>query len=88
MYECVGLSKRNLNDFKKLNSTKNNFNRLNQDFFEVYNKCNFAQQIFLRRRVKLLKRDSTFIGYIWADIDDNNLCSINALNVSRDFTNV
>lgn len=83
MYNCVALNIRNLDYFKELNKAKDDFNRLNEDFFEVYHKSNFAQQIFLRRRVRLLKRDSKYIGYIWADMDDKNICSINALNVLR-----
>lgn len=83
MYNCVALNIRNLDYFKELNKAKDDFNRLNEDFFEVYHKSNFAQQIFLRRRVRLLKKDSNYIGYIWADMDDKNICSINALNVLR-----
>lgn len=88
MYECVGLSKRNLIYLKQLNEMKNEFNALNEDFFQIYNNSNFAQQIFLRRRVKLLKMDSKFIGYIWADINDKNICSINAISVLKVLGNI
>lgn len=81
MYKCVGLNMRNLDQFRKLNKAKNDFNTLNKDFFEVYDSCNFAQQIFLRHRVKLLKKDSRYIGYIWTELDDINLYTINALNI-------
>lgn len=83
MYECVGLNKRNLVYFEELNKRKNEFNNLNEDFFETYNNCNFAQQIFLRRRVKLLRINSKYIGYIWSDTNDKNICSINAISVLR-----
>ena len=83
MYECVGLNKRNLAYFKELNERKSEFNSLNEDFFETYNNCNFAQQIFLRRRVKLLRINSKYIGYIWSDTNDKNICSINAISVLR-----
>lgn len=83
MYECVGLNKRNLVYFKELNERKNEFNSLNEDFFETYNNCNFAQQIFLRRRVKLLRINSKYIGYIWSDTNDKDICSINAINVLK-----
>ncbi|KZL91137.1 GNAT family N-acetyltransferase [Clostridium magnum] len=81
MYKCVGLNMRNLDQFRKLNKAKNDFNTLNRDFFEVYDSCNFAQQIFLRHRVKLLKNDSRYIGYIWTELDDINVYTINALNI-------
>lgn len=84
MFKCVPLNKLNINDFKELNKFKNNFNVLNENFFEVYNNSNFAQRIFLRRRVKLLKKDSKYIGYIWAEMNDENIYSINALNVIQD----
>lgn len=88
MYECVGLNKRNLVYFKQLNETKNEFNTLNEDFFEIYNNCNFAQQIFLRRRVKLLKINSKYIGYIWSEINDKNTCFINAVSVLEVLGNI
>ncbi|WP_411679486.1 GNAT family N-acetyltransferase [Clostridium thailandense] len=83
MYECVGLNKKNLVYFKSLNERKNEFNSLNEDFFETYNNCNFAQQIFLRRRVKLLRINSKYIGYIWSNTNDKDICSINAINVLK-----
>ncbi|WP_333859842.1 GNAT family N-acetyltransferase [Clostridium sp.] len=82
MYECVSLVKRNLNCFKKLNSERRLFNNLNKDFFEVYDKSNFAKQIFLRRTVKLLRNNFDYIGYIWTDIICKNVYNINAMNVA------
>ncbi|MFL0196392.1 GNAT family N-acetyltransferase [Clostridium sp. WILCCON 0269] len=82
MYECVGLTKKNFNNFKELNFKRKLFNPLNKDFFEVYDRCNFAQQIFLRRAVKLVKSNFRYIGYIWTDIVHKNVCNINAMNVS------
>lgn len=81
MYKCVGLNIRNLDYFRKLNKAKGEFNTLNKDFFKVYDTCNFAQQMFLRHRVKLLKKDSQYIGYIWTELNDINQYSINALNI-------
>lgn len=88
MYECVGLNKRNLICFEELNKARHEFNTLNEDFFEIYNKCNFAQQILLRRRVKLLKDDSKYIGYIWSDMNDKNSCCINAISVLKAMGNI
>lgn len=88
MYECVGLNKRNLICFEELNKLRYEFNTLNGDFFEIYNKCNFAQQVFLRRRVKLLKDDSKYIGYIWSDMNGKNSCYINAISVLKAIDNI
>lgn len=81
MYKCVGLNMRNLDHFRRLNKAKAYFNTLNKDFFKVYDSCNFAQQLFLRHRVKLLKKGPRYIGYIWTELDDINVYTINALNI-------
>jgi ribosomal protein S18 acetylase RimI-like enzyme len=88
MFECVPLSKINLNSFEKLNKIRYEFNILNKDFFEVYNKYNFAQQILLRRKVKLLKNNQDYIGYIWFEINDKNIYCINSMNISNTFNNI
>lgn len=88
MYECVGLNKRNLVYLEELNKVRCEFNTLNEDFFEIYSKCNFAQQILLRRRVKLLRNDSKYIGYIWFDMHDKNSCCINAISVLKTIGNI
>ncbi len=88
MYQCVGLNNKNLEFLKKLNKSKDNFNKLNQDFFEVYDKYNFAGQMILKRKVKLLKKDLEYIGYIWSDMVDKNNCSINALSVDLKNLNI
>ncbi|MDW8801940.1 GNAT family N-acetyltransferase [Clostridium sp. A1-XYC3] len=81
MFECVGLNKTNFNKLLDLNKLRHNFNNLNEDFIKVYNNSNFAQRMLLRRRVKLLIKDSRYIGYIWAEMNDKKNCSIKALNV-------
>lgn len=85
MYQIVILNKKNLNEFRKLNENKNNFNLLNKDFFKIYDKCNFAHKVLLRRKVKLLKQDLKYIGYIWYDVDCSyrNTYIIDALNIDN-----
>lgn len=83
MYECVGLNKCNISRFIDLNRFRCDFNSLNEDFFKVYNNSNFAQRILLKRRVKLLTKDSRYIGYIWAEMNNKKNCSLKALNVLR-----
>lgn len=81
MYQCVSLNKKNFEIFKNLNEARNKFNLLNKDFFELYNRSNFAEQLILKRKVKLLKKSSEYIGYIWYNINVKNSCSINSLSV-------
>lgn len=83
MFQCVRLNKKNFNIFKKLNTSNSSFNSLNKDFFEAYDKCNFASQMFLKRKVKLLKKQDDYIGYIWFEMEDKNNCNINSLNVPK-----
>ncbi|MBV4447814.1 GNAT family N-acetyltransferase, partial [Clostridium tyrobutyricum] len=60
MYECVGLVKKNLSYFKKLNDKRTLFNPLNKDFFENYYNYNFAKQILMRRKIKLIKSNLNY----------------------------
>lgn len=86
MYRCVGLIKRNLKYFQDLNDKRSYFNPLNKDFFENYFTYNFAKQILLRRRVKLIMDNLDYIGYIWTDISDKKFCRINAMNVLENYS--
>lgn len=81
MVECVMLNRRNINALKQLNDNRKKFNELNEDFFEVYDDCNFAQKIFLRRNVFLLKSDAGYFGFIWFTSDGKNNCYINSMLV-------
>lgn len=85
MFNCVALTRKNLNVFKYLNTSRTQFNTLNKDFFEVYNSSNFAQQIFLRKTVFLLKRSADeYCGYIWITKEDRGIYSIDSLYVSNE----
>lgn len=83
MYKCVKLNKTNFNLFKKLNKRKNEFNSLNRDFFDLYNKANFIQKFMLKSKVRLLVDEDNYIGYIWTNLDKDR-CDINALNIIGD----
>ena len=65
MYECVNFNKKNIDKLWELNSLRTQFNEENQNLFDYYSNCNFAQRIFLRRRVKLLKHGENYTGFIW-----------------------
>ncbi|AGY74449.1 GNAT family N-acetyltransferase [Clostridium autoethanogenum] len=81
MYKCVKLTNKNLKYFRELNNKRYLFNPVNEDFFKTYDRYNFAKQLILRRRVKLIKKDLHYIGYIWSDVSYNKMCTINAMNV-------
>ena len=81
MYKCVKLTNKNLKYFRELNEKRYLFNSLNKDFFKTYDSYNFAKQLILRRKVKLIKKNLHYIGYIWTDIYHNKVCTINAMNI-------
>lgn len=84
MYNIIRLSKGNIERLKEINYRRNDFNTLNLDFFEIYEKSNFAQQIFQRRNVKLVLRGDKIVGYIWYTNIDKGKYVINSLYVDRD----
>lgn len=87
MYECVSLIRKNLDCFYKLNQERYYFNPLNKDFFKEYLDSNFAKQISMRRKVKLIKYNSKYIGYIWIYNSNKNIYSINSINIKKGYDN-
>jgi len=83
MFTIVSLNKKNIYDFKKLNDRRRVFNRLNEEFFTLYEKCNFIDKYALRRQVKLLKYNNDFIGYIWSVKEDNSTSIIRSMIASE-----
>lgn len=79
MYEFENLNKRNIEKFKALSIIKSKFNDLNEDFLEFYSKCNFPQQVISKRRVKLLKHNEDYIGFIWYEHINKNICIIKSM---------
>ncbi|MEY8762787.1 GNAT family N-acetyltransferase [Clostridium sp. MT-113] len=79
------LIKKNLKYFRILNEKRNLFNSLNKDFFQIYDNCNFIQQIILRNKVKLIRNRARYIGYIWTDFYPRDICYINAMNVVYEY---
>lgn len=90
MYECIGLTKRNLSYFKELNNKRIYFNPLNKDFFKDYYNYNLGKQLLMRRKVKLIKYNFRYIGYIWSEVNYKKVCHVNAINIinenSKDYT--
>ena len=85
MFNCIGLSKKNIDIMKEFNNKRIEFNQLNDDFFDEYNSCNYAQQIFLIKKVKLLLYDSNYIGYLWLGSKNRNNTVIKSINVDTGF---
>lgn len=81
MYDCVFLNKKSLHHISKLNNTRETFNKFNEDFLEYYTNLNFAKQLLLRKRVRLLKHNDEYIGYIWYSKNNNESFVINSMNV-------
>ena len=83
MYKLCNLNKYNLSEFKKLEMLKQNFNKLNKDFFEIYSKLNPFLQYLLRKKIRLLKCKDFYIGYIWIEEKENNSCNISSMYVTE-----
>lgn len=84
MYELVELNKNNINEFRELNALKDEFNKLNKDFFKIYHKQNYFHQFLQKKNVRLLKKDSIYIGYIWCENLRKYIYKIQALNIIND----
>lgn len=84
MENWENLSKSNFYALKKINCYTKKFNSLNENFFAIYYESNFLKQYFLRKKVKLLRRDSKYIGYIWVDSFSKNDCKINSICILPD----
>ncbi|MCY6484061.1 GNAT family N-acetyltransferase [Clostridium aestuarii] len=81
MYEVTSLTKNNMGEFKKLNALKDEFNRVNKDYFKIYNRLNSFQKFLLRKKVRLLKYNYEYIGYIWIGNTSKSNCEISAMNI-------
>ncbi|KGM95544.1 acetyltransferase [Clostridium novyi A str. 4552] len=81
MYTLDVLNKENLNEFSKLNEFRINFNKLNKDFWQSYYTLNNVQLLLLRKKIKLLKKDFKYIGYIWIGGKVNNIHRINSMYI-------
>ena len=79
MINCVNLNKRNLNNLKELSFNKWKFNPNNEDFFDYYSTCNFAQQLLAKRHVKLAKLGDEYIGYIWYEPYSKKIWAIKSM---------
>ncbi|MGE5629450.1 MAG: GNAT family N-acetyltransferase [Solirubrobacterales bacterium] len=84
MYECVNFSKKNIEDLKELNSLRSQFNLENEDFIDYYLSCNFAKQVLLRCRVKLLKHEEKYIGYIWFETALNEIIIKSMFSIEKE----
>lgn len=81
MYTLEVLTKENLNEFNKLNEFRTNFNKLNKDFWQSYYTLNNVQFLLLRKKIKLLKKDFKYIGYVWIGGKVNNIHRINSMYI-------
>lgn len=79
MSTVTSLNKSKITPLRELNSLRESFNIQNNDFFDVYDDLNFLQQLFYRKRVKLLKKGLLYIGYIWSAQVSKTHCIINSL---------
>lgn len=79
MYECVNLKKNRIPELKRLNELSAEFNILNSDFFEEYGLEGFARRFMQRRKVRLLRRDNDYSGFIWFEPYTSSTCLIKSI---------
>ncbi len=79
MYKCERLKKNRMTEFRRISKMSPEFNVLNDDFFETYDKSSFAGQLIMRSRVRLLTAGSECAGFIWYEYYSSNNCGIRAL---------
>jgi ribosomal protein S18 acetylase RimI-like enzyme len=84
MYNCVSLTRKNLEQLLKLSSKRKQFNILNEDFFEHYYQNGFTRQLLMCRRVKLLKCNNEIVGYIWTSGYSQGFLSIYSMYVDQE----
>lgn len=81
MYELCNLNKYNLAEFKKLESLKHKFNNLNRDLWNEYYKLNKFLQYLMCKKIKLLKYDNCYVGYIWIEKKGPYICTIKSMYI-------
>ncbi|KOA20907.1 ribosomal-protein-alanine N-acetyltransferase [Clostridium homopropionicum DSM 5847] len=81
MYKVYNLNKNDIKPFLKLNNSRKKFNKLNKDFISLYSDSNSIHQLLLRKRIKLLKKNHEFRGYIWIENSSKNIIKINSMSV-------
>lgn len=84
MYTCIGLNKTNLDKAINLNRSRYSFNKLNENLIEYYEGLSFFRKFFLVNRIKLLKKNNNFIGYIWTEKNEANVMTINSMYVNSE----
>lgn len=81
MYELCNINKYNLAEFKKIENLKHKFNNLNTDFWSEYYKLNKFLQYLMYKKVKLLKYDNCYVGYIWIEKKGPYTCTIKSMYI-------
>lgn len=81
MYKLCTVTRNNFDKFINMNQSRDSFNKLNRDFLKLYYESNPIQQLLLRKKLKLLKYKSDYIGYIWTENRIGHICNINSMNI-------
>lgn len=79
MYKCERLRSNEIKEFKRMSRMSAEFNVLNEDFFEAYDKASFIRQLIMRSKVRLLKTGSVYAGFVWYEHYTSNACGIRSL---------
>lgn len=67
----------NVKELKAYREYNKQFNILNEDFLNIYNKSNYFKRFFLRKNAKILKYNNCIAGFIWVNSFKGIKCNIN-----------
>jgi ribosomal protein S18 acetylase RimI-like enzyme len=84
MYSYVSLTKKNIQPLIRLNKKRQQFNILNEDFWEYYSRLNLAKQFFAARSLKLLKYNNEIVGYLWLTRQNKSTMYIKSMFVDSE----
>ncbi|MBU3159211.1 GNAT family N-acetyltransferase [Clostridium frigoris] len=84
MYKSIGLTLKNIDNFREINKFNTNFSLSNKNFFALYDNSNIIQKLFMRKNVNLLIEDNNYIGYIWFEKQNKYHSCINSMNVIQE----
>lgn len=77
MITWENINHNNIKELKIYREYNKQFNILNEDFFNIYDKSNYFKKFFLRKNAKILKYNNYIAGFIWVNSFKGIKCTIN-----------
>lgn len=77
------LKHKNMTMLKDFNARREGINSTNENFLNLYERCNFLERFLLRKQVRLLMAHNKLIGFIWCIYPDKNTCDIKSMEIAE-----